>query len=180
MGDPRGRTSSRSSGSCSADGSGKLRLAEDASDPSWSPDGRRLAYFGGVVRVINVDGTGDVALTSQPAFQPAWSPDGSRIAFVTLSDKQMFLINPDGTGEVSADAGGDCRTTAPPGRRTAARIAFNTGSNESDVAVMNADGSGRVNLTNRPGFDLSPAWSPDGSRLAYHREEDSSIPRSTS
>ena len=36
---------------------------------------------------------------------------------------------------------------------------------------MNADGTGRVNLTNRPGFDLSPTWSPDGSRLAYHQSD---------
>ncbi len=154
-----------------SDGSGKLRLAEDASQPSWSPEGRRLAYFGGgVIRVINVDGTGDVALSSQPAFQPAWSPDGNRIAFVTLSVKQMTLINPDGTGEVALTPAGtqdDSPTWSPDG----SRIAFNTGSQESDVAVMNADGSGRVNLTNQPGFDFGPSWSPDGSRLVYHREE---------
>ena len=153
-----------------ADGSGKLRLAEGASQPSWSPDGRRLAYFGGGgVRVINADGTGDVALSSQPAFQPAWSPDGSRIAFVTLSLRAITLVNPDGTGEVALTPAGtqdDSPTWSPDG----SRIAFNTGSDESDVGVMNADGSGRVNLTNRPGFDLSPAWSPDGSRLAYHRQ----------
>ncbi len=155
-----------------ADGSGKLRLAEGASQPSWSPDGRRLAYFGGgIIRVINVDGTGDVALTSQLAFQPAWSPDGSRIAFVNFSFRQITLTNPDGTGEVALTPLGtqdDSPTWSPDG----SRIAFNTGLNESDVAVMNADGSGRVNLTNRPGFDLSPAWSPDGTRLAYHRQEE--------
>lgn len=153
-----------------ADGSGKLRLAEGATDPSWSADGRRLAYFGGLIHLINVDGTGDVPLTNRPSFQPAWSPDGSRIAFVTLGDKQMFLINPDGTGEVGLTPPAtedDSPTWSPDGTR----IAFNTGSIDSDVAVMNADGSGRVNLTNRPGFDLSPAWSPDGSRLAYHRSE---------
>ena len=153
-----------------ADGSGKLRLVDGATDPSWSPDGTRLAYFGGVIRLINVDGTGDVALTSRPSFQPAWSPSGSRIAFVTLGAKQMFLINPDGTGEVGITPPAtqdDSPTWSPDG----SRIAFNTGSIDSDVAVMNADGSGRVNLTNRPGFDFSPAWSPDGSKLAYHRSE---------
>ena len=158
-----------------ADGSGKRRLAENATDPSWSSDGTRLAYVSEQlpviqIRLINVDGTGDVPLTTRQSFQPAWSPDGSRIAFVTLGDKQMFLVNPDGTGEVGLTPAGtedDSPTWSPDGRK----IAFNTGSDESDVAVMNADGSGRVNLTNRPGFDFSPAWSPDGSRLAYHREE---------
>ena len=157
-----------------SDGSGKRRLAENATGPSWSPDGGRLAYVAQQlplvhIRLINVDGTGDAALTNRVSFQPAWSPNGSRIAFVTLGDKQMFLINPDGSGEVSVTPPGtqdDGPTWSPDGTR----IAFHVGANESDVAVMNADGSGRVNLTNRPGFDLSPAWSPDGSRLAYHRD----------
>ena len=36
-----------------------------------------------------------------------------------------------------------------------------------DIFVMYADGSGRTNLTNAPGGDLLPAWSPDGSRVAF-------------
>ncbi len=32
---------------------------------------------------------------------------------------------------------------------------------------MNADGSGQINLTNHPGFDADPAWSPDGKSLAF-------------
>src|SRR5215207_4506767 len=41
-----------------------------------------------------------------------------------------------------------------------------------DIYVMNADGSGKTNLTNTPGEgdgvqELSPAWSPDGSKIAF-------------
>ena len=32
---------------------------------------------------------------------------------------------------------------------------------------MNADGSNPANLTNNPGDDRSPAWSPDGTRIAF-------------
>lgn len=32
---------------------------------------------------------------------------------------------------------------------------------------MNADGTGQTRLTNSPGGDTSPAWSPDGSRIAF-------------
>ena len=32
---------------------------------------------------------------------------------------------------------------------------------------MNADGSGQTNLTNDPANDLEPAWSPDGSTIAF-------------
>ena len=37
-----------------------------------------------------------------------------------------------------------------------------------DIWVMNADGSGRVNLTNSVGVEeRGPAWSPDGTQIAY-------------
>jgi Tol biopolymer transport system component len=49
-----------------------------------------------------------------------------------------------------------------------ARIAFvsNRDGNE-EVYVMKADGSGQTNLTNNVGDDSRPAWSPDGSKIAF-------------
>ena len=46
-----------------------------------------------------------------------------------------------------------------------------------DIFVINADGSGRANLTNSPGRDAVPAWSPEGSRVAFtsRRTGDSEI-----
>lgn len=35
-----------------------------------------------------------------------------------------------------------------------------------EIYVMNADGSGQVNLTNNPGRDYAPAWSPVGLKIA--------------
>ena len=59
--------------------------------PTWSPDGRRVAFRGGPdgdseIWVVNADGTGLAKLTDTPnvdasdrfASQPAWSPDGRR------------------------------------------------------------------------------------------------------
>ena len=65
-----------------ADGSLVTRLTE-GSHPSWSPDGRRIAFAGPSygVYVINADGTG-LRLIAQ-GIQPAWSPDGSRIAYMS-------------------------------------------------------------------------------------------------
>jgi len=38
--------------------------------------------------------------------------------------------------------------------------------------VMNADGSGQTNLTNRPRKDLSPSWSADGTRIYSETDRD--------
>jgi hypothetical protein len=42
------------------------------------------------------------------------------------------------------------------------------GTDPCHVAVMNTDGVGRV-ITSGPGNDVDPAWSPDGTRIAFAR-----------
>jgi Tol biopolymer transport system component len=47
-------------------------------------------------------------------------------------------------------------------------IAFvSTRDGNAEIYVINADGSGLQNLTNDPGMDYWPAWSPDGTRIAF-------------
>ena len=49
-----------------------------------------------------------------------------------------------------------------------AQIAFSSDRNGNDeIYVMNIDGKNPRNLTTHPGFDFSPAWSPDGQRIAF-------------
>jgi Tol biopolymer transport system component len=36
-----------------------------------------------------------------------------------------------------------------------------------DIHVVNADGTGRRNLTRNPGYDAGAVWSPDGQKIAY-------------
>ena len=38
---------------------------------------------------------------------------------------------------------------------------------ESDIYMMNVDGSEERRLTDSPGLDGFPAWSPDGKRIAF-------------
>jgi hypothetical protein len=53
------------------------------------------------------------------------------------------------------------------------RIAFAQFWNENlDIYVVNADGSGLIRLTDHLGYDVSPAWSPDGRRVAFTSERD--------
>jgi Tol biopolymer transport system component len=76
-----------------------------------------------------------------------------------------------------------CVAIASPARAaaaTSAEIAFTTHPTQSvacdaptntdpcHIAVTNLDGAGRV-LTSGPGNDIDPAWSPDGTRIAFAR-----------
>jgi dipeptidyl aminopeptidase/acylaminoacyl peptidase len=48
------------------------------------------------------------------------------------------------------------------------RIAFvSSRDGNAEIYVMNADGTGLTRLTNDPAADFDPAWSSDGSRLAF-------------
>ena len=145
-----------------ADGSDVVNLTNNAtpgansdSAPSWSPDGTKIAFQSNRagnanVHVMNADGSNVVNITGNSLAEesaPRWSPDGTRIAF--QSDRSVF---------------------PRPG------IARNL-----EIYRMNADGSGVTQLTfsdydtdevnttsNLTGYDVNPAWSPDGTRIVFH------------
>ena len=71
-----------------ADGSEEQQITRSAGskyDPSWSPDGSRIAFESSSsdILVINFDGSGERRLSDDDAkhHDPAWSPEGERIAF---------------------------------------------------------------------------------------------------
>jgi Tol biopolymer transport system component len=67
------------------DGSLHRLTREWGVSPSWSPDGTRLVYdAGGVIHVVNADGSGDAQVTPSglpPAGTPVWAPWGGDIVF---------------------------------------------------------------------------------------------------
>ena len=51
-----------------------------------------------------------------------------------------------------------------------AKIAFSCWRDGNpDVCVMDGDGGNQIRLTDDPGFDAEPSWSPDGNRIAFNR-----------
>jgi TolB protein len=109
-------------------------------------------------------------LTDAPPLNqmPAWSPNGKQLAFMSMRDGyiSVFLMNADGnslknlTPKNAGDADSDWISRAPSWSTTGREIYFmssrpSTGL-DTEIFLINADGTGLARLTNSIGMDGSP------------------------
>jgi TolB protein len=164
------------------DGFGKRR-------PSWSPDGKRLAFARHEPDgehlwqyVLDVGQAGSaprrlLADRETPHFDATYSPDGKRLLLVadhfvgTQGNLDIAALNADGTGlkVVASEEGGrvvhqEWPAWSPDGKR----FAFSsTHEGNQELYTASADGTDVVRLTRHPGQDAHPCWSPDGKAIAF-------------
>jgi putative hemolysin len=87
--------------------------------------------------------------------------------------RDLYVMNRDGY-DMSRLTRGEADSFAGPWSPDGTRIVYTAfGLTTSDIAVINADGSGQVNLTDTPDVDEGfPDWSPDGTKIAYTTRRD--------
>jgi Tol biopolymer transport system component len=145
---------------------------------------------GSEIWAIKPDGSGLRRLTHSPTGtsnqDPRWSPDGRQIAFVSnryapsqeRPRREIYVMNRDGSDvQRLTSLLRDCWSPewSPDGRRIAfvsdEAAAPAAGETRKVIYVMDANGSNIRRLMTDQTFssqaELTPAWSPDGTRIAF-------------
>jgi Tol biopolymer transport system component/imidazolonepropionase-like amidohydrolase len=155
-------------------------ISMDARQPSWSPDGTRLAfqaYRSSTWQIwdVKADGTDLKPVTSGPYDdrEPSWSPDGRRIAFSSdRSGSYDVWVLTLATGDIKPITADPSNEFHPSWRAGSSEIAFVSDRRERPgVYAIDASASGS-NATERlvaasEGAVTGPAFAPDGSSLAF-------------
>jgi TolB protein len=181
------------------DGSDLVRLTNEKgydAECSFSPDGARILFVSDRdgdpdIFVMNADGSDVRQLTNEAGYDggPFFSPDGRWIAYRTdRLEKdllQIHVMRADGSGDAAVTAGQGVRW-APYWHPTRPWLIW-TGADHSDPTarpnydlwIARYDASGDtvrtgppLRITDHPGADVLPAFSPDGTLVLWTASRD--------
>lgn len=155
------------------DGTAQFTVASfpPAIDPTWSPNGTRIAYsLGGAdIVAVNADGTGLVNLTaSQNALErnPDWSSTG-KIAYERGpgdGTDQIWVMNDTGANQTPFPGITQPTPHSPSWSPDGTKLAFVSA---GEIWKINADGTGEQRVTTNATVDADPAWAPDGTTIIF-------------
>jgi TolB protein len=148
--------------------------------PTWSPDGRALAYISyrtgqpSLYRAFIYEGRGDTIVSGGGmTFSPAWSPDGKLIAFTSTRDgnSEIYVSNADGSDmrRLTHHAAID---TSPAWSPTGREIAVPRTAPELPRSTRWTPRAEPAAHLLRGSYNDSASWSPSASKRAFVRVQD--------
>lgn len=172
------------------DGTGARNLTRAPGEdlaPRWSPDGKRIVFSSfrdgdAEIYMMTADGTEVTNLTKSDGddLEPAWSPDSTRIAFVSERGKRpraLYVLNVDAPKDPTRIAAPACDVSSPTWSPDGKSIAFvscggangqgNVDPLQHVVYTVGSGGGGLVAMSDPKVESGGPAYSPDGTSLAF-------------